>query len=120
MLKASCHCGAVVVEVHELPARLIDCNCSICRRYAALWGHLTRTQAAVHCDRGALSSYLCNDRVIEFFRCKNCGCVTHYDSVDEGPDQRLSINFRMFSAEEIEPIELRYFDGADSWEFIDR
>lgn len=120
MLSASCHCGAVVIEVHELPERLIDCNCSICRRYSALWGHLTRAQATIHCDPNTQSSYLCNDRVIKFFHCNACGCVTHYDSVDEGPDQPLAINFRMFRENEIEAMEVRYFDGADTWTIIDK
>jgi hypothetical protein len=119
MLKATCHCGAVTIEVNDLPERLISCNCSICRRYSALWGHLTRATAKVSYGPGAASAYLCNDHVIEFYHCNNCGCVTHYESVNTGLDERLSINFRMFDHKDIEALEVRYFDGAVSWKMLE-
>jgi hypothetical protein len=32
MLVASCHCGAVQLEIARRPRALTECNCSICRR----------------------------------------------------------------------------------------
>jgi hypothetical protein len=37
MLYASCHCGAVLLEIARKPRQLTECNCSICRRYGGLW-----------------------------------------------------------------------------------
>lgn len=40
MIEASCHCGAVVLEVDDSPpVEVNDCHCSICRRYGALWAY---------------------------------------------------------------------------------
>jgi hypothetical protein len=41
MHHGSCHCGAVQFELTESPETLVDCNCSICRRIGALWGHVS-------------------------------------------------------------------------------
>ena len=120
MLEATCHCGAVRIEIDELPAALTDCNCSVCSRYSALWCHLTRATARIHSAPGIVSAYLCNDEVIEFYHCRKCGCVTHYESIDKAPDQRIAINFNMFPAKDIGAIEIRYFDGADSWKFFEK
>tara|TARA_R110002110_G_scaffold376446_1_gene586280 strand:+ start:33996 stop:34358 length:363 start_codon:yes stop_codon:yes gene_type:complete len=119
LLKTSCHCGAVQIEISELPERLIQCTCSICRRYAALWGHLTRKTAKVSFAPGAASAYLWNDKIIEFYHCNTCGCVTHYEGVEKTEHERLSVNFRMFPVNSIKGIEVRTFDGADTWKFID-
>ena len=37
MLTATCHCGAVRVDVPRRPRSLTNCNCSVCRRYGTLW-----------------------------------------------------------------------------------
>lgn len=40
MIEASCHCGAVRLEIDSPPpAEVNDCRCSICRRYGALWAY---------------------------------------------------------------------------------
>ena len=42
MIEASCHCGAVRLEIDSPPDEVTDCHCSICRRYGALWACLER------------------------------------------------------------------------------
>lgn len=42
MLKTSCHCGVVQVEVARRPTSLTECNCSICRRVGARWAYYSR------------------------------------------------------------------------------
>ena len=39
MLTATCHCGALRIEVPRKPSSLTSCNCSICRRYGTLWAY---------------------------------------------------------------------------------
>ena len=39
MLEASCHCGAVQIEVAARPQQLTSCNCSLCRRLGTLWAY---------------------------------------------------------------------------------
>ena len=37
MIRAACHCEAVKFEIAEPPEWVLDCNCTLCRRYGALW-----------------------------------------------------------------------------------
>jgi hypothetical protein len=69
--------------------------------------------------REAMEAYIWNDRVIEFYHCKTCGCVTHYESASKGEDSRVAVNCRMMPPEIIAGITVRTFDGADTWKYID-
>lgn len=120
VLGGSCHCGAVQFELAAVPASLTECNCSVCRRYGAQWAYYDRKTARVTFEPGAVSSYLWNDREIEFVHCNFCGCLTHYESVEKEADSRIAVNTRMLKEGEVSAIPLRYFDGAVSWKFISR
>lgn len=37
---ATCHCGAVEIRLAAAPAQVTHCNCSLCRRYGALWTYV--------------------------------------------------------------------------------
>jgi hypothetical protein len=119
MLKANCHCGAVQIELVRKPKSLTQCTCSICRRYGALWVYCTRKSARVLTGSGPETAYSWNDRTIEFFHCNQCGCVTRFESIERSDTSRVAVNARMMSPEDIEGIEVRTFDGADTWKYID-
>jgi hypothetical protein len=119
MYEASCHCGQVRIEIAELPPTVTDCNCSICRRYGALWGYYRRDQVRLDAAPAALSAYVWGDRTIEFWHCRNCGCLTHWESVEKYPDSRCAINARMLPLETLQSLKVRKLDGADTWEYLD-
>jgi hypothetical protein len=119
MIRASCHCGAVVMEANSLTAAATACNCSICRRYAALWAPYTRAHARVAVGRDRLIAYVWGDKTIEFYHCGTCGCCTHYESVEKNDESRFRINARCFAPEDLAPIRVRHFDGAATWKFLD-
>ena len=66
-----------------------------------------------------MSAYTWGDKSIEFYHCKSCGCLTHYESVDKSEGSRIAVNARMMGPEDIRDIRLRTFDGADTWKFLD-
>jgi hypothetical protein len=119
MLRASCHCGAVVVEAEVRPRSVTTCNCSICRRLGALWAYYTRRRAHLTAGRDAVAPYVWGDRMLEFYHCRHCGCCTHYESVDKDSSSRLAINARCFAPEELAPLRVRHFDGAKSFKYLD-
>jgi hypothetical protein len=41
---ATCHCGSIRIYVRKISRTLTSCNCSICRRYGALWAYSARAQ----------------------------------------------------------------------------
>ena len=118
MLTATCHCGAVQIEVSRKPRSLTQCTCSICHRYAALWAYCTRKTANVSCKPGAVTAYRWNDKVIEFYHCKNCGCLTHYEGTGKSNNGRIAVNARMMLPADIVGIKVRTFDGADTWKYL--
>ena len=101
MIRAACHCGAVRLVMDPAPAWVLDCNCSICRRYGTLWAYawdridkrplgITLIQG-----EGSLEPYIWGDREIGFYRCRGCGCVTHHVALDN-PAPIRAVNARMF------------------------
>jgi hypothetical protein len=116
---ASCHCGNIRILIPELPHSLSSCNCSVCRRYGALWAYFTRRQVTLDADEKALAAYRWGDRTIDFWHCANCGCLTHYTSREDGPESRFAVNARMLPPDLIESLPVRRFDGADTWRYLD-
>ncbi len=119
MLRASCHCGAVHIDLERKPRSLTRCTCSICRRYGARWAYCTRRTASVYSDPGALAAYTWGDATIEFYHCRRCGCLTHYESVDKNEGSRIAVNARMLPPEDTAGIRVRTFDGAATWRYLD-
>jgi hypothetical protein len=109
----------VRIEAAERPRSLTACNCSICRRLAALWAYYTREQVRVIAAPGAISAYVWGDRCIEFYHCVTCGFTTHYESVEKAAGSRIAINGRGMPPEEIASMPVRRFDGAVSWRYLD-
>lgn len=118
MLTASCHCGAVRLQVPSVPAHLISCNCSICRRYGALWALYESSVVAVS-GRDSLAAYVWGKRTIRTMRCAICGCVTHWEPLDADAGQRFGVNMRNVDPALIDGVEVRRFDGADTWTYLD-
>lgn len=112
MLSASCHCGAVRMEIAEPPETVTECNCSICYRYGARWAYYTPQQVSVICKPDAFSSYLWGDQSIRFCHCNTCGCVTHYESLEGDSDPRIAVNTRTMPEEATASLPVRKFDGA--------
>ncbi len=119
MFSASCHCGAIKLEIDEKPESLTQCTCSICHRIGAQWAYYTRQQVRVSGLKEAGVDYLWGDKCIEFYHCKTCGCTTHYESVEKYSDCRIAVNTRMMRREDVSGIKVKTFDGADTWKFLD-
>lgn len=115
MLTATCHCGAVRIEVPRRPRSLTNCNCSICRRYGTLWAYYPATQVRVS---GATSHYAWGDRCLRFMRCSTCGCITHWERIVPTASARVGVNARNFDPAVLGPVRIRLLDGADSWKYL--
>jgi hypothetical protein len=119
MLTATCHCGAVRLEIPRKPRQLTSCNCSICRRYGTLWAYYKVRDVKVHAKRGAVTSYSWGERNLKFVRCATCGCITHWEPVQARPDSRIGINVRNLEPGAIAAVRVRHLDGASTWKYLD-
>jgi hypothetical protein len=114
-ISGSCLCGAVQLEAFRMPRQLTDCNCSVCRRYGALWAYFSKSTARVTAARGATRAYRRRPRGIEFHHCVRCGCLTHYTG-----GRRVALNARMLPPEQLAKLRVRRLDGAKTWRVVER
>ena len=119
MLSGTCHCGAIRIEVPEPPQELIDCNCSICRRYGALWAFYGAGTVQVIGHPENTTEYVWGQKTIRTLRCRTCGCVTHWEPLHPEPNGKLGVNMRNFDPDMLGPVLTRRFDGADTWAYLD-
>lgn len=118
MFEASCHCGEVVLKTKNPPDSLTNCNCSICNRLGAVWGYYSADTVEVKLGNSG-SKYSWGKKNIIYHSCSVCSCTTHYTAVGNEGGRRLAINTRMASVSSTKNIPVRYFDGADTWAYLD-
>ncbi|KAA8681424.1 GFA family protein [Vibrio gigantis] len=78
--KATCHCGAVELELSlpngiEKPRR---CDCSICRRKGAIVGSVALDGIKIVKGEEHLKLYQFNTNTAKHYFCSNCGIYTHH------------------------------------------
>ena len=117
-VETSCHCGAAKLEVARKPRRLTSCNCSICRRYGALWAYFKPTEVRKKYWKRDVQSYAWGDRSIRFVRCRTCGCVLQWESA-KGPGRQIGVTARLMDPAVIANVRIRRLDGARTWKFLD-
>ena len=118
MLTASCHCGAVKVLVPRKARSLTSCNCSICRRYGAVWAYYKDADVRLAASPGTTDEYSWGDKTLKFIRCKRCGCVMQWKSLSIGKGIRTGVNARNFDPAELGAVRIRLLDGAKTWKYI--
>jgi hypothetical protein len=78
--RASCHCGAVVLEL-DLPDGIVDpqrCDCSLCRRRGAIVATVPLAGLRVVAGQESLGLYQFNTLTAKHFFCSTCGIYTHH------------------------------------------
>ncbi len=118
VIAASCHCGAVRIEIPSRPETVTSCNCSICRRLGALWAFYPIDSVRIEFPHGATETYVWGEGTRQFVRCRNCGCTTHVYPVQPKPQSKVEVNARLFEPAALGPFRIRLFDGADTWQYI--
>lgn len=102
--KATCHCGAVELEL-TLPngfEELRRCDCSMCRRRGAIVASVTLDNLKIVKGVDKLSLYQFNTMTAKHYFCSVCGIYTHH--------QRRSnphlYGFNVACVEGVNPFEL--------------
>jgi hypothetical protein len=110
MIQASCHCGAVLMDIDTPPETVTECSCSNCRKRGALWAYYSPKQVRLIALEGATSVYTWNAREIEFHTCRTCGCPTHWRATDESLD-RMAVNARLMEPDVLAAARIRRTAG---------
>ena len=110
-MEGSWHCGAVHWRFEGVPETATACNCSLCRRYGALWSYgFFDERISVS---GDTQTYSWQSRSIEFHFCGQCGCVVYWHAAAPGADGRRygAVNVRLADdPAAVQAVALRHHD----------
>jgi len=118
--KASCHCGAVELEIH-LPNGIEGagrCDCSLCRRRGAIAALVPLSAIRVLKGEADLACYQFHTRTAEHYFCATCGIYTHHRT-RANPEQ---YGFNIGCLEGVNPFDLGevpIYDGVNHSSDVD-
>jgi hypothetical protein len=119
MFRTHCHCGNLQLLARQSPSSITACNCSICSRIGALWAYYDRKKVEIIMGTKPVKTYAWGEKTISYHRCDECGCTTHYTSIESDGSELVAINCRMAPLAEISDIPVREFDGLKTWRYLD-
>ena len=105
-------------SLFEAPEYATTCNCTLCRRWGALWAYGFKDEDFR--VSGDTQTYLREPRTIEFHFCHDCGCVAYWCTTGPGEDGRFygAVNLRLAEPAPIGSVQVRYFDGLEKFEAL--
>jgi hypothetical protein len=109
--RASCHCGAVVLEL-DLPDGIVDprrCDCSMCRRRGAIVASVPLEGIRVLEGAAHLRLYQFNTFTAKHYFCERCGIYTHHQR-RSNPQQ---YGYNVGCLEGINPLALKDVPTSD-------
>jgi hypothetical protein len=117
-VEATCHCGTVKMSLAKQPTEVTECNCSLCRSYGVIWFYCSASEVTVSPDPSLTDTYAWNGRHVDFHRCRQCGCVTHWMPRDDTRDRR-GVNARLLPPDVLAAAKVRHLDGAVTGKYLD-
>lgn len=119
MIQGSCHCGNVQWRFEGRPDGATACNCTVCRRYGALWAY-DYVDEGIHVS-GPTQAYV-RGKAIEFHFCPHCGCMAYWKGLRLEADgrRRIAVNLRLAEPAAVADIPIDHFDGLDSFDDLPR
>jgi hypothetical protein len=111
--RGSCHCGRVTFELHGWLGPAIQCNCSLCRRKAALWHASDDDHFRILAGESELTLYQFNTMVAKHYVCQHCG-VSPCSRPRIAPTQWV-VNLRCVDGIDLAALKILHFDG-EHWE----
>ena len=115
MLKLSCHCGRIRIEVKKQPDHINECNCSLCSKTGARWGYFHPSEVSVEGPANGYRRRDKDDAAAEIQFCAVCGSTTHFtltaSAVSKFGNTLMGVNMRLADERDLAGIELRFPDG---------
>jgi hypothetical protein len=115
MLKLTCLCGRVRIEIPKRPDFINECNCTFCSKSGARWAYFHPSEVSVD---GATKGYSREDKddpaaQIQF--CETCGSTTHFiltpSAISKFGNVQMGVNMLLADEKDLAGVELRYPDG---------
>lgn len=119
MLTGTCHCRAAQWTLAGDPGSITACNCTLCRRYGALWAY--DYEGGRIALAGPTASYTRvgkADPALEILFCPTCAGVLAWRGLRLETDgrRRMAVNLRLAPPEAVAHLPIDHFDGLDSFD----
>jgi hypothetical protein len=115
MLKLSCLCGRVRIELAKRPDFINECNCTLCSKSGARWSYFHPSEVGIV---GVTREYIREDKddpAAEIHFCESCGSTTHFtlteSAISKFGNVQTGVNMFLADESDLAGIELRYPDG---------
>lgn len=123
VLQGACHCGECHWVLQGDPGPATACNCTLCRRYGALWAYDYEGERIT--ISGPTTGYTRVGKAeptLEIRFCRACGCVTCWRGLKLTKDgrRRIAVNLRLASPEAVAALPIDHFDGLDTFDDLPR
>ncbi len=122
-LIGTCHCGAAHWTLEGDPGPVTACNCTLCRRYGALWAYdYENERIRIVGPTVAYTRIGKADPALEMRFCATCGCVLCWRGLrlEEDGRRRMAVNVRLAPPESVAALPIDHFDGLDTFEDLPR
>lgn len=119
MLEGSCHCGGAGWTLEGDPGPATACNCTLCRRYGALWAYdYEGERIRIFGTSTAYTRIGKADPSLEIRFCPACGGVLCWRGLRLGDDgrRRIAVNLRLAPPDAVAHLPIDHFDGLDSFD----
>jgi hypothetical protein len=123
VLTGSCHCGAASWTLAGDPGPATACNCTLCRRYGALWAYDYEGERIN--VSGPSAAYTRADEAepsLEILFCPTCGGVLCWRGLRPDPAgrRRIAVNLRLAEPDAVAHLPIDHFDGLDTFDDLPR
>ncbi len=122
-LAGTCLCGGASWTMEGDPGPATACNCTLCRRYGALWAYdYEDGRIRLHGRTQAFARVGKTDPALEIRFCPTCACVLCWRGLRLEPDgrRRMAVNLRLAPPQAVAHLPIDHFDGLDSFDDLPR
>ena len=116
--QGGCHCGGVRFQVVIDRWIVEDCNCSICRKKGFLHLIINRDNFTLLQGKELLTTYTFNTQIAQHSFCSVCGIHAFYRP--RSHPEAVDVNLRCLDEDIRDRVEIRFFDGQNWEENVDR
>lgn len=123
MLKGTCHCGATHWTFDGMPDSATACNCTLCRRYGALWIYDYEGEKINLSGPSAVYTRADIEKLyLEIHFCPKCACVMAWRGLgtDDAGRRRIAVNLRLTEPAAVAHLPIDHFDGLDTFDDLPR
>src|SRR3984957_18510112 len=115
ILKPSCLCGQVRIEIPKRPDFINECNCTLCSKSGARWAYFHPSEVTIEGTTKGYSREDKDDPAAEVQFCANCGSTTHFtltaSAVAKFGNIQMGVNMRLPDERNLARKELPSPDG---------